>query len=74
MSKAMAGIAAAGQTASNPYDLFGLGTPDPYMMGVAQGGMDAATAQALASQDAALMAQSAAELDRSADEILKQRK
>ena len=47
VSKAMAGIAAAGQTASNPYDLFGLGQPDPYMMGYAQANMDAVTDESM---------------------------
>ena len=68
-SKAMAGIAAAGAPTNNPYDIFGLGQPDAYTMGLAQGAMDANLPT-----EADLNAQLEESIQRTLDDLDKNRK
>ena len=68
-TKAMAGIAAAGAAAENPYDIFGIGEPDAYTMGLAQGAMDANLPT-----EADLDAQLARSIEQTLDDLEKNKK
>ena len=64
VSRAMAGLAAAGGVTENPYDIFGLGTPDAYTMGRAQESIDSVT-------EASVQQQLADSLQETLDELEK---
>lgn len=65
-SKAMVGIAGAAGKADNPYDLFGIGSPDPEMVGYAKAMIDAntITPEEIDAQNERILQQTLDELNR----------